>query len=711
MLSSQPTINTSNNYHYDTIHTLNDLFQIIPSTKNVDIKSNQNKFEVAKKIGGLQIPLPSILVHKEFISYLPFNITNEETCVTKHDFYYKGKMLSTYKVNGDIDSNAGLLCLGNAEMISPILNGSLGMASENVSCPGFAKEAMVDILGNMCQTVTKYLRIEQVVDRFQNNGNGYDQKDGAECDDDMKHNQQRQTGLIRPCFAFSIMEYVNFYKDCILSLPSAMQFAQATETNAMTFIFLQNESFVPIQECTKQSITGCIQLQSWIVDKVTLFLFMDTLKLSNHFEALCRYYLMNNGVLMNRFCVQLYKQQSSQINYLQNKQDMSPSLLNLIFSSCVKDTYCDNNEYVKRLKFIKSPLNDKHKVLLTDIAGKYYTDYSSFLSHMFLNYEIECSLSELIKPATLLLSIIYTVSSNGLSHPVTWYSMSLICIIFRPTNAATPLIKRKEKFFAIKYVIDAVAVSFSIMGLIVTMCMHKKYSNRPWKLLIAGYVLIIISMICDGISFNREWNARKSCGILERIVFLSQSMAYSLWLFHSINCIAPFIRRAGTKTKNGILVDFVTRAWTCTFVTGIAGCIAFAVDGIAIGLSKFVWENKRCYIKDDNVHVGRMLILILKFLATAGMMAYTSYNFWYSLQRKASGAYQDPDIFQAWKSRTCIWILELLIVIGGFVLGAYYEEMYPMTNAVMLSILLIFDIVIRYCEPVVEKGFQRVSSK
>merc|ERR1712003_454962 len=153
--------------------------------------------------------------------------------------------------------------------------------------------------------------------------------------------------------------------------------AKVRDCDGQQFIFYAEAPFIPIGECIKQSIIGGIQLQSFIVDKVTLFLFMDKLKLMQHFECLNRFYLMNNGDLMNRFCAILYA-----------KQPRSLTLLNFIFFSVAKTM----NVCVKRLKFIESPLSGRDQSILMEMVG----DSSHFLSKLFLNYHVEWPLTEII---------------------------------------------------------------------------------------------------------------------------------------------------------------------------------------------------------------------------------------------------------------------------------------------------------------------------
>ena len=146
----------------------------------------------------LEIAPNSVIVISSKLN-IDIDASNNDVSITENekeiDSYHKRYILSTFGVNGIVDLKLMPLCLSNSEMISSILNGLLGIASENVIiynrkcneffpvscfCPGFTKESMVDILSNICQTATKYLRIEQMVDKLQNNDNKDDDDDAKQ---------------------------------------------------------------------------------------------------------------------------------------------------------------------------------------------------------------------------------------------------------------------------------------------------------------------------------------------------------------------------------------------------------------------------------------------------------------------------------------------------------------------------------------------------
>jgi hypothetical protein len=164
--------------------------------------------------------------------------------------------------------------------------------------------------------------------------------------------------------------------------------------DAMQFIFDWQAPFVPISECIKQSIIGGIQLQSFIVDKVSLFLFVDKLKLFEHFESLNRFYFMTNGDLMNKFCATLYAKQQSEMQ-------CDASLFNFIFFSVAKRLDYSNDFFVKRLNFIKSPLSGRDLSILMEMVGDSHSDSSHFLTKLFLNYRIEWPLTEIITASAI----------------------------------------------------------------------------------------------------------------------------------------------------------------------------------------------------------------------------------------------------------------------------------------------------------------------
>eukprot|EP01084_Bolivina_argentea_P087414 157882_1 len=92
----------------------------------------------------------------------------------------------------------------------------------------------------------------------------------SECNDNEKQLEiKHEIKLKYKAKAFSKdFNFIDLYSD------KEYNGMNATKTNGAKFIYdyNMNETYIPIGECIKQSIFGGTQLQSYIVDKVTLFL-------------------------------------------------------------------------------------------------------------------------------------------------------------------------------------------------------------------------------------------------------------------------------------------------------------------------------------------------------------------------------------------------------------------------------------------------------